>query len=53
MDVFGADPFRHLVGPRHISQGRGPGCRKDAWIFYRQMQLQEFASVIAKDIAGH
>src|SRR5260370_38635913 len=45
--VFRTDPFRYLVGPGHIGQGRGPGRREDAFIFDRQMKLQELASVIA------
>src|SRR6266436_2948445 len=49
--VFRTDSFRNLVGPRHIGQGRRPGRCEDAFIFDRQMQLQELASVLAKDIA--
>src|SRR5258708_32036948 len=49
--IFGTDRFRYLVGPRHISQGRGPGRREDAFILDRHMQLQELAAVLAEDIA--
>ena len=35
MGVFGTDPFRQLVGPWHVSQGRGPGRREDAFILDR------------------
>src|SRR5260370_31544388 len=49
--IFGTDPFRYVVGPRHISQGRGPGRREYAVILDRHVQLQELATVLAEDIA--
>src|SRR5579864_6649836 len=44
--IFRADELRPRADIGAVGDGRGPGHREDAVVFYREMELQQFAAVI-------